>query len=947
MSNKTKKYRRPNPLTEEEMKDLIQRGNRIGRFARASAANKPKLFAAEVKRIARDVNENTAAKRIGDLERVRSIKRGIIVPSFLEKYVNNKKNARSKNLNKLRQQKYRAYREKLTEEEINRILRRSELEEGEVLVLGPADEDIIFRHWEQERSASEAEQQRQFQQLAESSGRYGPGLNPRHMIFKGQTLPAREEIDTSNFPTPAWLARLTTNIETARDYIVGGIVPFELIDNIRCLVSPTRDQLYKQRANRAQRKALTENAIQNMEELLVKLQRVTQQDPRYKEVKRFARVLLNYYVSEEAPGQMQTTAARVSPEQEFISMSQGDEPNYDRKTTHRRSGREVDKEFRDLQPMQLKHAAQNLINMAGEADDILRGGYGVNARFAIWSPYGPGARNLTRLFLIYDGVIEPAAAARLMDPRPGANVELIDALTVLTNNAKDRTIVADAVAEVVVTGRQSSSVVEARLLDQTPIQGWVPAFPGQVQWEPSIGVSSRAESRGELLNIPIRDAYMAWEAALWTQSHLRHEAQIEPDILAAHCRMIEFNLGHSSSIGIQNRRCLPTFYQLSVEQPLRESYNIMARVCSTAKSSLSSAASSVCSMFRTIPHEEGVRIEPVRGRGIPAPAQLDFFARLMNDARLAAIIAAREAAIAGTDAVVKGSVIASNAARVATIAGTEAAVRGSARASRASRAIAVDVGENAMALSGDVAESLHDYGAAAASHLHERGVNASQRIGTSVDTGLDRFYDAAEEFRENGISDITIAISEAANNTSNRAGDLRSHLQQVSMPHIAASSIEASNRVQILAGGGGSITVLCNNNSVVDSPVIMTVSPIVQVQDQSSSIIPVPAQITTVDNQQILVEQIADAFPGTEELLVGVQQGLNMKQAAASNPQAAAAVTEITQILQNSNASGIKYKGKKRRGNGTKKRGKGRGTSHKSMPPTNNTMRILKQKLKL
>ena len=127
----------------------------------------------------------------------------------------------------------------------------------------------------------------------------------------------------------------------------------------------------------------------------------------------------------------------------------------------------------------------------------------------------------------------------------------------------------------------------------------------------------------------------------------------------------------------------------------------------------------------------------------------------------------------------------------------------------------------------------------------------------------------------------------------------------------------------------------------------MTVSPIVQVQDQSSSIIPVPAQITTVDNQQILVEQIADAFPGTEELLVGVQQGLNMKQAAASNPQAAAAVTEITQILQNSNASGIKYKGKKRRGNGTKKRGKGRGTSHKSMPPTNNTMRILKQKLKL
>ena len=69
---------------------------------------------------------------------------------------------------------------------------------------------------------------------------------------------------------------------------------------------------------------------------LVKLQRVTFEDSRYREVQRFARVLLNYYVSEEAPGRMQTTAARVSPEQEYISMSQGDEPNYDRKTTHRR-----------------------------------------------------------------------------------------------------------------------------------------------------------------------------------------------------------------------------------------------------------------------------------------------------------------------------------------------------------------------------------------------------------------------------------------------------------------------------------------------------------------------------------------------------------------------------------------------------------------------------------
>lgn len=169
-------------------------------------------------------------------------------------------------------------------------------------------------------------------------------------------------------------------------------------------------------------------------------------------------------------------------------------------------------------------------------------------------------------------------------------------------------------------------------------------------------------------------------------------------------------------------------------------------------------------------------------------------------------------------------------------------------------------------------------------------------------------------------------------------------LQQIATletSNIAITSIVTAE-VEGIVGGG--VALQCQQIDET-GPSIMTVSPVVILFGGGREQV---QEITTLDNavatDEVNVEQVQAVVRGMlERLEQGYGMGIRGKKGMNRLTR-----RERRERKGRKGCRGTKKgcKGKKGRGigNGTKKRGKGRGTSHKSMPPTN-TMRILKQKL--
>jgi hypothetical protein len=497
------------------------------------------------------------------------------------------------------------------------------------------------------------------------------------IIAEGQVAALVPEIDLEGIPPPAWLASLQNDVRSAIGAIRNRIIPFELIDRIRYHLDPTPDQIDEQVAGRHAREAQQSRMIHNMDDLLDRIQTVTADRPGYHEAKEFARYFScrgegNMYITSlEAPCRMDTRHHNPLQSKKLKKKSASQDPTdwsgSRMGKTKTRSPRQTG--FTGLRPAALQSSLQEILRLSGEADDILRRGFGITARFAVWSPYGPGPDNLSRLFLIYDGVIEPQSKARILNP--ATNAELVDALGVLTAQVEGHAIVADAVAEAVI----SRPAAQAEIIRQIETQ-WVAAYPGQEQFVPV-----------PLLNAPVVDAYIAWLAALWTQSHLTHEQKVSPDILAAHCRMIEFRLGREGRHYRRSINC-PTFYELNIQGPLQQVYQTFTNFCSRRIASVERGAINICQIL-------GVDDRVIELAQEMTPA--DRLARLVADARAQARRRRIRNLINGVGA--HAQAIFNSAAVTTTIAVAQGASVRSARAAQDGAAVAAAAGTQAVTYS--------------------------------------------------------------------------------------------------------------------------------------------------------------------------------------------------------------------------------------------------------
>jgi hypothetical protein len=742
------------------------------------------------------------------------------------------------------------------------------------------------------------------------------------IIAEGQVAALVPEIDLEGIPPPAWLASLQNDVRSAITAIRNRIIPFELIDRIRYHLDPTPKQLDERIAGRQAREQQQKRIIHNMDDLLVRIQTVVEDHPGYAEAKEFARYFScggegsMYITSLEAPCRMDTRHHKKLQSKKFKQKSASQDPtNWSGSRmgkTAKRSPRKTG--FDDLRPAALQSSLQEILRLSGQADDILRSGFGITARFAVWSSYGPGPDSLSRLFLIYDGVIEPRSKARILNP--AVNADLVDALGVLTAQVEGQAIVADAEAEAVI----SRPAAQAEIIEQIVTQ-WEPAFAGQQQFQPV-----------PLLNIPVVDAYKAWSAALWTQSHLTHEQKVSPDILAAHCRMIEFRLGRE---GIGQRRSIncPTFYELNIQRPLQQVYQTFTNFCSRRIASVEGGAIRVCNYLgvddQVIELAQGMTPAD-RLAAIVATARQHARRRRIRDlingvgAHAQAIF--NSAAVTTTIAVAQGA--SARAAQGAVEAGTQAvdySIRTApiiadaiAQQSNSVRQIRPSIETRVVAAGGGLSQSIEVIVGPAAVNIERVGAqNIEQIIGAATAAPPLQVPDSGLNSIENIVGNNDLA---------------------------ALVPTEAS--VEQFVGGGIRLNL--------DTPLgeaTMTVSPVVLLPPTATS----PLQITTSLNAGLTMQ---------DEAVIQVIEGEAPAPVVAleedeeeEDEEETSAVVDMNQGLGIYNKRKTTHRSKKyikgRKGcKGTKKgckkgRGKGskRGTSHKSM--TTNTMRILKQKLKL
>ena len=497
------------------------------------------------------------------------------------------------------------------------------------------------------------------------------------IVTQGQVAASVPEIDLEGIPPPAWLVSLQNDVSSVIDAIRNRIIPFELIDRIRYYLDPTPEQLDERVAGRQAREAQQRRMIHNMDDLLNRITTVVANHPGYHEAKEFAKYFScggegNMYITSlEAPCRMDTRHHKKSKSKKEEKKSESQDPiewsGPRMGKTAKRSPRKTG--FTGLRPAALQSSLQEILRLAGNADDILRHGFGITARFAVWSPYGAGPDGLSRLFLIYDGVIEPRLKARILDP--ANNAELVTALGVLTAQVEGSAIVADAKAEAFI----SRPAAQAEIIRQIETR-WAPAFAGQEQFEPV-----------PLLNAPVVDAYIAWSAALWTQSHLTHEQKVSPDILAAHCRMIEFRLGREGRHYRRSINC-PTFYELNIQRPLYKAFQTFTNFCSRRIASVEGGAIRVCNYLgvndaavielaqEMTPQERADRLVAIVARA-RAQARRRRIRDLINGVGAHAQDIFNSAAVTTTIAVAQGASVrsaraAQDGARAAAAAGTQA-----------------------------------------------------------------------------------------------------------------------------------------------------------------------------------------------------------------------------------------------------------------------------------
>ena len=234
---------------------------------------------------------------------------------------------------------------------------------------------------------------------------------------------------------------------------------------------------------------------------------------------------------------------------------------------------------------------QEIIVMASLADKILRL-YGINAIFAMWSPYGPGPSGLKRLFVILEGVIEPtemiARISREGSREQAQQAEIVTTFNIITGDAP---ITADAET----VARFISTEPEAVITFTGPRPILSAATNVAVR-----AVEEKANIPVNLSKIPIKDAYLSWYAALWTQSSLKYMEQSSSRRIAEHYTAVELKIGYIIGTSYNH---IPSFYEFRLKRSVES-------ICSRA----AAGATWLCDLL-------GVDKEPhrlVKGESIAA-----------------------------------------------------------------------------------------------------------------------------------------------------------------------------------------------------------------------------------------------------------------------------------------------------------------------------------------
>jgi len=764
------------------------------------------------------------------------------------------------------------------------------------------------------------------------------------IVAEGQVAALVPEIDLEGIPPPAWLVSLQNDVRSAMTAISNRIIPFELIDRIRYHLDPTQDQIDEQIAGRQAREAQQSRMIHNMGGLLCRIQTLAVEDPRYTEAKNFAEYFSSggegnmYITSLEAPCQMDTShhiklqSEKLPPKSASQDPTEWSGPRMGK--TQKRSP--IKTGFTDLRPAALQAPLQEILKLSGDADDILRSRFGITARFAVWSPYGAGPAGLSRLFLIYDGVIEPQSKARILDP--AVNAELVTALGVLTAQVEGQAIVADAAAEAFI----SRPAAQSEIIQQI-VTHWAQAIEGQQQFQPD-----------PLLNIPVVDAYKAWIAALWTQSHLTHEQKVSPDILAAHCRMIEFRLGRE---GIPHRRLInrPTFYELNIQGPLQQAYQTFIKFGRESIASVERGAINICQRLGVDDHVIDLAQEMTPQQRADRLAAI--VARARQNARRRRIIDLINGVGTHAQAIFNSAAVTTTIA-VAQGASARAAAQGAQGAHAVTQAVTNSI-KTAPIIAAAIVEQSNRAGVIRPS-IETRVVAAGGglRQGIEVIVGpaavnIERVgAQNIEQIMENqpAATEAVIGAATDAQPLQVPSSGLNSIENIVGNNALAAVVAQVPTEVIVEQFVGGGIRLRLN------APVgeaTMTVSPVVLLPAIENSQVTTSLNAGFIENQavqqlviaaaqQVLAPEIILAEVAEQEDVASVEmrdQGVGVGLGIYNKRKTTHRTKKY--IKGKKGCKGTKKGCKKGRGKGSK-----RGTSNKGMPPTN-TMRILKQKLKL
>ena len=396
-------------------------------------------------------------------------------------------------------------------------------------------------------------------------------LNRQGIVFSGQELPPNEEINVDDIHSPL-LVSLFNNINSLKKFVANEIIPFELVRGINRLLNPPLPAVSKSSDH----------------PLLDQIALSAQEDIRHKKIINFSKVIDNYYTSLEAPGRLQTGTQLDRCSINTCSSSQGDDAQSELLHGKRQANkRDSDFQMSAVNLCRREKVYQEIVEMAGLADKILQL-YGVEPKFAVWSPYGPGPSGLKRLFLIFDEVVEPTGMVARIASEDGARIqaEIVTAFNIISG---EKPITADAAAD----ARIISTPPEAEVIHM----GDRPAAATDASFVVSRREEATVERRGpNILNIPIREAYAVWYATRWIDSFHKYEKEQDPKISQKYWCEVELEIGYI--IGKRFRR-IPTIYEFRIERPLK----VMIDMCSKG-------ASWFCNSIGVdSAAQEGIRIE--------------------------------------------------------------------------------------------------------------------------------------------------------------------------------------------------------------------------------------------------------------------------------------------------------------------------------------------------